>query len=139
MNKKGFTLAELIGVIVVLSLICLITVPAIASVLKTNKKSLCETQLNNILAAAKSYASENLLSMPISDEEGKNTRTITIQDLIDNGYIEGNIQNPVTKEEFDPEIEITIKKTGKKLDFMFGTDEEEEEAVYSLCIDEEED
>lgn len=137
MNKKGFTLAELIGVIVVLSLICLITVPAIASVLKTNKKSLCETQLNNILAAAKSYASENLLSMPISDEEGKNTRTITLQDLIDNGYIEGNIQNPVTKEEFDPEIEITIKKKGKKLDFMFGTNEEEEEAVYSLCIDEE--
>lgn len=137
MNKKGFTLAELIGVIVVLSLICLITVPAIASVLKTNKKSLCETQLNNILAAAKSYASENLLSMPISDEEGKNTRTITLQDLIDNGYIEGNIQNPVTKEEFDPEIEITIKKKGKKLDFMFGTNEEEEKAVYSLCIDEE--
>lgn len=137
MNKKGFTLAELIGVIVVLSLICLITVPAIASVLKTNKKSLCETQLKNVLAAAKSYASENLLSMPISDEEGKNTRTITIQDLIDNGYIEGNIQNPVTKEEFDPEIEITIKKKGKKLDFNFGTNEEEEKAVYSLCIDEE--
>lgn len=136
MNKKGFTLAELIGVIVVLSLICLITVPAIASVLKTNKKSLCETQLKNVLAAAKSYASENLLSMPISDEEGKNTRTITIQDLIDNGYIEGNIQNPVTKEEFDPEIEITIKKKGKKLDFNFGTNEEEEKAVYSLCIDE---
>lgn len=136
MNKKGFTLAELIGVIVVLSLICLITVPAITSVLKTNKKSLCETQLKNVLAAAKSYASENLLSMPISDEEGKNTRTITIQDLIDNGYIEGNIQNPVTKEEFDPEIEITIKKKGKKLDFNFGTNEEEEKAVYSLCIDE---
>ena len=71
MNKKGFTLAELIGVIVVLSLICLITVPAIASVLKTNKKSLCETQLKNVLAAAKSYVSENLLSMPINDGDYK--------------------------------------------------------------------
>lgn len=136
MNKKGFTLAELIGVIVVLSLICLITVPAIASVLKTNKKSLCETQLSNILAAAKSYVSENLLSMPIKDGDYK---IITIGDLIENGFIEDNIQNPVTKEEIDPEIEITIKKNGKKLDVSFGTDEEEEEAVYNLCIDEDED
>ena len=136
MNKKGFTLAELIGVIVVLSLICLITVPAIASVLKTNKKSLCETQLKNVLAAAKSYVSENLLSMPINDGDYK---IITIGDLIENGFIEENIQNPVTKEEIDPEIEITIKKNGKKIDVSFGTDEEEEEAVYNLCIDEEED
>lgn len=135
MNKKGFTLAELIGVIVVLSLICLITVPAIASVLKANKKSLCETQLNNILTAAKSYASENILSMPINEGE---TKTITIQELVDYGFIEGDIQNPVTKEDFDLETEITIKKVGKKLDFMFGTDEEEEKAIYNLCIDDEE-
>jgi len=84
MNKKGFTLAELIGVIVVLSLICLITVPAIASVLKANKKSLCETQLNNILTAAKSYASENILSMPINNNESKK---ITFKDLVNIGFM----------------------------------------------------
>lgn len=128
MNKKGFTLAELIGVIVVLALICLITVPSITSVLKDNKKSLCETQLNNILAAARNYASENLLSMPANDGE---TKTITIQDLIDSGFIGENIENPVTKENFDIEIEITIKKVGKKLDFSFT----ENEAVYNLCIE----
>lgn len=134
MNKKGFTLAELIGVIVVLALICLISVPAIASVLKTNKKSLCETQLNNILAAARNYASENLLTMPVNDGE---TRIITIQDLIDNGFIDQDIENPVTKENFDSEIEITIKKVGKKLDISFGTDEEENNKVYNLCVEEE--
>lgn len=129
MNKKGFTLAELIGVIVVLALICLITVPSIASVLKDNKKSLCETQLNNILAAARNYASENLLSMPANDKE---TKTITIQDLIDNGYIGENIENPVTKEEFDTGIEITIKRNGKKLDFSFAED------IYNLCVEQDE-
>ena len=135
MNKKGFTLAELIGVIVVLALICLVSVPAIASVLKTNKKSLCKTQLNNVLEAARNYASENLLAMPTNDGDSK---TITIQDLIDNGFIDEDIENPVTKENFDSEIEITIKKVGKKLEFSFGTDDEENEAVYNLCIEEEE-
>ncbi len=134
MNKKGFTLAELIGVIVVLALICLVSVPAIANVLKTNKKSLCETQLNNVLAAARNYASENLLSMPANDGDLK---TITIQDLIDNGFIDQNIENPVTKENFDSEIEITIKKVGKKLEFSFGIDAKENEAIYNLCIEEE--
>ena len=134
MNKKGFTLAELIGVIVVLALIWLITVPAITSVLKNNKKSLCETQLNNILAAARNYASENLLTMPVKDGE---TKTITIQDLIDNGFIDQDIENPVTKENFDSEIEIMIKKVGKKLDISFGTDEEENSKIYNLCVEDE--
>ncbi len=135
MKKQGFTLAELIGVIVILALICLVSVPAIASVLKTNKKSLCETQLDNVLEAARNYASENLLAMPAKDGELK---IITIQDLIDNGFIDENIENPVTKENFDTEIEITIKKVGKKLEFSFGTDDEENAAVYNLCIEEEE-
>lgn len=125
MKNKGFTLAELIGVIVVLSLICLITVPAVANILKQNKQSLCKTQLNNILVAANNYASENLLSMPTSDGE---TKTITLQDLIDSSFIDENIKNPVDKEIFDPEIEITIKKVGKKLDVDF-TDEE----IYKVC------
>lgn len=130
MNKKGFTLAELIGVIVVLALICLITVPSITSVLKDNKKSLCKTQLDNVIAAARNYASENLLSMPANNGD---TKKITIQELIDSGFIGENIENPVTKENFDTEIEITIEKVGKKLDFSFT----ENEAVYNLCIEQE--
>ena len=123
--KKGFTLAELIGVVVVLALICLITVPAVSNVLKDNKKSLCKTQLKNILVAANNYASENLLSMPI--EEGE-VVTITIQDLIDTSFIDDDIKNPVNKEMFDSEIEITIKKVGKKLDIDFT-----DETTYNLC------
>lgn len=129
MKNKGFTLAELIGVIVVLSLICLITVPAVANILKQNKQSLCKTQLNNILVAANNYASENLLSMPTVDQESK---IITLQDLIDTSFIDENIKNPVDKEIFDPEIEITIKKVGKKLDVDFLDD-----TTFDLCKEDE--
>lgn len=127
--KKGFTLAELIGVIVVLALICLITVPAVSNVLRDNKKSLCKTQLKNILVAANSYASENLLSMPTVAGEYK---TITIQDLIDNSFIDEEINNPVNKEMFDTEIQIKITKVGKKLEIDF-----EDETTYNLCEEDE--
>lgn len=129
MKNKGFTLAELIGVIVVLSLICLITVPAVANILKQNKQSLCKTQLNNILVAANNYASENLLSMPTVDQESK---IITLQDLIDTSFIDEEIKNPVNKEVFDPEITIKIKKVGKKLEVDFLDD-----TTFDLCKEDE--
>lgn len=132
--RKGFTLAELIGVIVVLALICLITVPAVASVLKQNKKSLCETQLKNILIAANNYAADNLESMPAKDGEFK---TITIQDLTDSGFIDDNIKNPVNKETFDTEIEITIRKVGNKLKIDFTDDATSTNPVYNLCEEDE--
>lgn len=117
--KKGFTLAELIAVIVILSLICLITFPTVASILRDNKTRLCNTQLDNILVTAKGYAAENVFSMPLNDGD---TKTITIQDLIDNGLIKADIQNPVTKQLFDTSIEITIKRNNKKLDVYFTED-----------------
>ena len=41
MKKNGFTLAELLGVIVVLALISMITVPAVTDSLQNYRNSLC--------------------------------------------------------------------------------------------------
>lgn len=125
--KKGFTLAELIGVIVVLALISLITIPAISKILRQNKEGLCETQMNNILSAARSYGAENVFSLPTTDGE---TLTITLQDLIDGGYIGKNIENPATKELIDVDNEIYITKEGKKWTYELSDD-------FSCDIDEE--
>ena len=39
MNKKGFTLVELLGVLIILSIIMLIAVPNVISILDKNKKN----------------------------------------------------------------------------------------------------
>lgn len=124
--KKGFTLAELIGVIVVLALISLITIPAISKILKQNKSGLCETQMNNILSAAKSWGADNVFNLPTDQNE---TLPITLQDLIDGGYIEDNIENPATREKIDPDNEIYITRTGKKWSYDLSDD-------FSCDIDE---
>ena len=119
--KKGFTLAELIGVIVVLALISLVTIPAVSKTLKQNKIKLCETQLENILAAAKSYGADNVFNL-------SDTNTVTLGDLVNAGYISGEIENPVTKENFDLETtEITITKNNKKYEYKL------DEATTGLC------
>ncbi len=127
--KKGFTLAELIGVIVVLALISLITIPAISKILKQNKSGLCETQMNNILSAARSYGADNVFTLPTSTQPGEDTLEITLQDLIDGGYIEANIENPATREIIDPDSSIYIIRTGKKWTYELSDD-------FSCDIDE---
>ena len=123
--KKGFTLAELIGVIVVLALISLITIPVISRILKQNKTALCETQMNNILEAARAWGADNVFLLPTEDGRSK---TITLQDLVDGGYIEKDIENPATKikmtvyEGEHAENTIEIKKQGKGWKYTLNPD-----------------
>lgn len=118
--KKGFTLAELLGVIVILSLIALITVPAITDTLQNYKIKLCNTQLEEIISAAKTWGADNLVKLPSSEGQIK---TVSLKTLSDYGYIDAVIQNPVTKENFALETTtVTITKQGKK--FVYTLDED---------------
>ena len=54
-RKKGFTLVELLGVIVILSALALIVVPKITSVLTSAGKSTFRESINNIIDSADNY------------------------------------------------------------------------------------
>ena len=130
MKNKGFTLAELIGVIVVLALISLVTIPAVSNTLKANRIKLCKTQISNIIAAAKSYGADNLFSLDTISG-------VSLETLIKYGYIDDKIQNPVTKEIYryvkndselgDNEINantliINITRNNKKYNYTLDDD-----------------
>ena len=55
MKNKGFTLVELLAVIVILAIISIITVPMILGVIETTKKSAAVESVNGILDAADKY------------------------------------------------------------------------------------
>lgn len=113
MRQKGFTLAELIGVIVVLAMISLVTVPAVTTSLNKYKIQLCTTQLNNIESAARTWGADNLVLLP--DQDGNSIR-VTLGTLSQFGYIDEEIKNPISKEPLDLESTyVTITRKGKKL------------------------
>ena len=64
MNKKGFTLIELIAVIVILSLLILLVSKGVAKVVKDNKKDLGDTQEQLIIEAAQLYMEDHLDLLP---------------------------------------------------------------------------
>ena len=47
---KGFTLIEVLGVLILLGAISLITIPIVTNVIKDNKKTLYDIQIKNIVS-----------------------------------------------------------------------------------------
>ena len=108
--KKGFTLVEMLGVIVIISIVVVITYPSITGLLNDSKKTSHEFQIDTILDATYDYTLENLNLLP--DEN--NTTYITLNELIKYGYIEGELNNPIENGNFSNDLVISIKNTEYK-------------------------
>ena len=100
--KKGFTLVELLAVIIILGIIGLITIVSFDLVLKNSKETLSEAQKGNVEEAAKVYYLKE--GMAINDT------CVSVEELIQKGYIEGNVvKDPKTKESLTGYVRITYK------------------------------
>lgn len=85
-NKEGFTLVELLVVLIVLSVISAICYPIVTKTINNQKVKLTAEQQNRIIDAAKNYVASN----NIGDED-----CLTIPELQSSGYLEaGTIENP---------------------------------------------
>ena len=84
-NKKGFTLTEILAVIAILGVILAIAVPSYNSLSKKFEKAYYEKLDGSVLAAAKSYYKENAESRPA---ELLYSNVVTFSELIDNKNID---------------------------------------------------
>lgn len=107
--KKGFTLVELLGVIVILGVLALIATNVISNTLNETKDDLYEIQISSIIAGAKTWASSNIFELPENDNE---FIIVTLRQLKEGGFVDQNISNPKTEEQFSNDLEIKITKVG---------------------------
>ena len=77
MNKKGFTLVELIGVVVILGIIIGIAVPSYIAVSNNIRSKNYDQKIDNIKAKALEYANDNNVE----------SITIPVKALIEEGYL----------------------------------------------------
>lgn len=105
MKKDGFTLVELLAVIVILSILALITVVSVNKTLTNSKNSLSKIQINNVVNAAKTYY--------INEGMNKDVTCVNISELISKDYIESNkVLDPKTKKSMEGSVNI-INKNNK--------------------------
>ena len=67
MNKKGFTLVEILAVISIIGILLLIIIPGVNKALKKGENVVYDVQLNNILNATYDYTLKKLDFLPVED------------------------------------------------------------------------
>lgn len=81
LNKKGFTLVELLSVIVILSVVVLIATNAVIPMMNDAKKQVLATEANKFMTVAKTY---------YSTDAGSGTKCYSLEEIINSGLIEKN-------------------------------------------------
>lgn len=91
--KKGFTLVELLGVIIVLGIIGLLAFPPIINLIRTERNNVSEATLKLIYSAAEKYMDENRDTYPIKEDT---EYCISLQKLVDAGELTAPITDAQT-------------------------------------------
>ena len=109
MKKSGFTLIELIGIIVIISLILLVAVPSINSVIEQGEENKKQEALNNIYMATENYLMANYDEYSSVDNIGA-SEYIYVMDLINQQYMDIDELNPNDDESFDSKDVVKVTR-----------------------------
>ena len=103
MIRKGFTLIEVLGIIIVLSIISSIAVVTVDKNIKNGKVTVCSAQETNIIESAKSY---------FVDNPANANKKVTILTLKNGGYLDKELKNPVTDKPYSNDTYV-LNEQGK--------------------------
>lgn len=110
LNNKGFTLVEMLAVVVIMGILMAIMVPTVSGILKKNKEDNLEELKQSILAATKIYISDNRYNIKLDSNKCSDTNEtrniisinevfltnshLPIQLLVDAGDLSDNVVQP---------------------------------------------
>ena len=106
MNKRGFTLVELIGTIVILLVLSLLVFPNLLNLIKNSKKDISASTKDFIYGQAKSYIYDNVNSYTL--KEG-NIYCIGLKDLVSKNYLNTPLKDAESGNDIDLSKQIEVK------------------------------
>lgn len=115
MNKKGFTLAELMGVIILMALLALIIIPVVDTQIKEGKKEVYQEAIDAIKSSLDLFMTDKKLN-------NNESMTITLYQLKSLGYVELDLKNPTTGKFFPNDMKIIIKNENGIISYDINPD-----------------
>ncbi|MCI5678077.1 MAG: dockerin type I domain-containing protein [Candidatus Faecisoma sp.] len=96
MNKKGFTLIEMLAIIILLSVIALITYPIINNVVSDSKDEIYDKQISELVRLSNTWVTKNMDSLEIKNGY---KYYLSFNELFEQGFVsKEDIINPKTGE-----------------------------------------
>ena len=109
LNNKGFSLVEVLAVVVILSVLATIMVPTVSHIINQNKENNYKNVEKSILNAAKMYVSDNRYDMSIGE---CNDGVAAVTSFSDNRIMLTTLTSYLSSD-----IIVNPKDDSKKLDF----------------------
>jgi len=102
-NSYGFTIVELLAIIVVLGVVIGIAVPSVNAIINRSKSESYDNQVEYIERAAKNYVDDNDISLETNEEY-----VVQMTALCNNGYLKCPIDNPLNGEALNGYVLVTF-------------------------------
>lgn len=103
--KNGFTLVELLSILVILTVLSIIVIPEIKESIDNAKNNAYDNQVDTIKKATDSYFMSSSYDITSEDE-----KVIYLDDVLKSGYIEDkDIINPISNEEMTGCVLVTLR------------------------------
>ena len=133
LNNKGFTLIEVLAILVIISVLLGIAIPSVISSINNSKKASYKILVSNIVTGSIQLYEEVLYGNSeisgYSINENGTEITTTLQDLVNNGYLRGsNLKEEVTKVIINP---VTNKNIGS-CEIIIKRDNSNNKVTYTV-------
>ena len=112
MKKNGFTLLEILGVIVLLGIVAVLVVTLSNRTLKESKQSLYDSQKETIITSAKNWTIANNGQLPMSESDGE--YKLTFKKLAEDGYIDNDELSLLILNRSENEVDDMIEEPEKE-------------------------
>ena len=137
-DKKGFTLIEIVAIIILLSIIALLTYPVINSLIGSSREDLYNKQIEELVRLSNVWIAGNAIDL--IPKEGF-TYDLTFEELATQGYIvEKDIINPKTGEVFPGCMKVTYNSVDSNYNVSYDEACEAETGdvtpIINLVVDE---
>ena len=107
-KRNGFTLVELLAVIVILAIVLIIAVPGVLSIINKTKQKAYDMQLDMIEEAGRLYMTEFGKSVTWTDASVGKMTYVSEDELKHTGYLDKKIEDPRNKKEItDFAVKVT--------------------------------
>lgn len=122
--RKGFTLVELLAVIIILGIILLIIVPNVAGILNRSQERLNEEQIREIESAAKQWGLRNLNIKNNKPYRGDNVISyVTIDTLQKEGFLENkDVRDLTDNSDVSLNTKICVSYDNNQFIYEYGGD-----------------